>query len=168
MNTKMYATGMVVVISVLVLLMTPNSVYSQQAARPIVTIDPNQLPLPVKSENAPNTPFQRLLSEVDGSTFDVPDDQRLTIETVSASCTLSAGDPDPYFSTYIFTEVGDNNVHHQILATFKAENNDFAFYTASATSVRIYADPGTTVSAFVGTGGSHCGVAISGYLSPVL
>jgi len=120
-------------------------------------------------DNAARHPFQISLGGTEFSSFEVPADQRLTIETISGSCT-STGDARPFFPTSIATTVGGKGVTYNLLAMFLATGTGSAaginFYFAGATMVRMYADPGTTVFAFTGTGGSHCGVSISGYMIP--
>jgi hypothetical protein len=103
--------------------------------------------------------------------FVVPADQRLTIETASASCQVDPPAPAfPNFQTNIETNVAGSIVIHQLLTYFQATGTGsvtgIQFYVGNATAVRIYADPGTTVSAFTGRSGSHCGVSISGYMIP--
>jgi hypothetical protein len=122
-------------------------------------------------DNPARHAFQFQFGGFQGSSFVVPADQRLTIETASASCQLDPpASADPLFPTSITTKVGQRTVSQQLLTYFEGTGTGSVagtqFYVGNATAVRIYADPGTTVSAFTGVSGSHCGVAISGYMIP--
>src|SRR5215813_10015988 len=157
---------------------------AQAQAGPTVTINSAQLPLPVTAnvtasgtiktqdvDNPARHAFQFSFSQVNGSSFVVPAGQQLTIETASARCTLDPpASANPNFATDITTKVGGRTVSHNLLTYFHATGTGsvagIQFYEGNATAVRIYADPGTTVSAFTGLSGSNCEVAVSGYMIP--
>jgi hypothetical protein len=97
----------------------------------------------------------------------VPADQRLTIEFVSLTCIVETSSPAlPLFPSTVVTEVGDSgNVLYNITAPFSGSSSTNHFYFGNSL-VRIYADPGTKVTGFLGTGGSDCQFTLSGYLLP--
>jgi hypothetical protein len=191
-KSKLIVGGTVAVLAVIGTLMNSPHAVLQAAGGPTVTIDSSQLPLSVKFNSPPtiafgNTastplftqdvdnsarhPFQFTFTNTTGSVYIVPPDQRLTIETISAGCvTDPPSTARPFFPTSITTTVGGKTAIYNVLTSFLATGTGsvagIQFYDSAATMVRIYADPGTTVQAFTGSGGARCDVAISGTLIP--
>jgi hypothetical protein len=82
------------------------------------------------------------------NTFNVAADQRLTIEFASYSCSENSSTPPrPMFGGGVTTTAGGVAVSHFLPATFAGILGPFDGYYG-AMAVRIYADPGTTVTVF--------------------
>src|SRR5215813_13196780 len=105
---------------------------AQAQAGPTVTINSAQLPLPVTADvtasgtiktqevdNPARHAFQFSFSRDTQSSFVVPADQRLTIETASATCIGLPAVTIPFFPTSITTKVGVRIVKHQLLTYFQ-------------------------------------------------
>ena len=134
------------------------------------------LAAPADKQTAEIEPFQwgEINIEFDptlqgGSTsFIVPVDKRLVIEYVSASI-FKDGDGDIAMFD-VKTTVNDATVSHFIPPTPLGAAGGYAKSYAANQSLRIYADPGTTVILTVGNplssrAGMH--VSVSGYLESV-
>lgn len=127
-------------------------------------------PLPVSgsvnttdADNPARHPVQFTLSGNE-STFTVPADQRLTIEFITVECKGVPPPNNPIFRTILSTVAGDASLGYLLGANFEgADANGLGFYLGSSL-VRIYADPGSQVSAFTGTNGSVCNYSVSGYM----
>ena len=109
------------------------------------------------------TPFQTRLTF--GTPLTVDSDKQLTIEFVTANCSL---DNTVLTSTEfnLNTKVGGNQIGHHFSPKFSRNFNsgtgiNRTFFT-STDLTRIYADPGTTVS-FGIIQGFFCDVTLSGY-----
>jgi len=120
-------------------------------------------PLFVQSVGQPvQTPFQARLTF--GNPLTVASDQRLTIEFVTANCSL---DNTLLTSTEfdLHTTVGGNEMGHhfspKFSRNFTSGGINRTFFT-STDMTRIYADPGTTV-AFGQIQNFFCEVTLSGY-----
>ena len=131
-----------------------------------VTLSNNTATTPVfvQSVGQPaQTPFQTSLTF--GTALTVASDKQLTIEFVTANCSL---DNTLLTSTEIdlTTTVGGNTVGHNFSPKFSRNFNsgtgiNRTFFT-STDLTRLYADPGTTVS-FSIIQGFNCNVTLSGY-----
>ena len=131
-----------------------------------VTLSNNSATTPVfvQSVGQPvQTPFQTRL--VFGTPLTVDADKQLTIEFVTANCSL---DNTLLTSTEfsLFTRVGGNLVDHSFSPKFSRNFNsgtgiNRTFFT-STDMTRIYADPGTTVSMSI-IENFTCDVSLSGY-----
>jgi hypothetical protein len=99
------------------------------------------------------------------NTFDVPAGEQLTIEFASYSCSENSNTPPrPMFASGVTTTAGGVGASHFLPANFSGPLGPFDGYYG-AMAVRIYADPGTTVTVFTeGPAGSSCDVVLSGNL----
>ena len=132
---------------------------------PSVTLSNNTetTPIFVHSVGQPaQTPFQARLFN---TPLTVASDKQLTIEFVTANCSL---DNTLVTSTEfdLFTKVGGVEIGHHFSPKFSRNFNsgtgiNRTFFT-STDQTRIYADPGTTVS-FGTIQGFFCDVTLSGY-----
>ena len=120
-------------------------------------------PVFVQSVGQPaQTPFQARLTF--GNPLTVASDKQLTIEFVTANCSL---DNTALTSTEfdLSTTVGGNQVSHHFSPKFSRNFNSGGIIRTFFTSTdltRIYADPGTTVG-FLIVQNFFCEVTLSGY-----
>jgi hypothetical protein len=150
--------------------MGPRTAEAQSNAGPRVTIEA-PLPLPVNADAA-GTPFQINLCTLDfpagcaafPQVMTVPADKRLVIEYVSASCgTANLSGTLPFLS--LLTSVGGTSAGHVFVPQAVGSTTNSKLY-AVAQQTRLYADPGSSVSALASGVGSTAGcfVSFSGYL----
>ena len=149
-------------------LMNPRAAEAQGGG-PRVTVD-GPLPLPVNAD-APKTPFQATLCTFDApvgcgaapASLVVPANRRLVIEYVSGTCSTENLTAMLFFarlSTLVGTELATHTFVPQPVGSTSSK------IYAVAQQTRIYADPGTNVTASVGSnfGSAGCFVTLSGYL----
>src|SRR5262245_33694784 len=97
-----------------------------------------------QSQHVDQKPFQALLQSPGNSVITLPNDQRLTIEFVTASCWNFSGPATNGLSVSLRTQVGGNQVRHFFAPKFIFTVGGIPAYVTSE-MVRIYADPGTKV-----------------------
>jgi hypothetical protein len=134
----------------------------QQGAAPMTLVGP--LPLPVVDARLVRTPVQYNFSP-EYQDYVVPSDKRLVIEFVSGTCEVEA--PGRTTAGYIRTTVGSLTIAHAFVPVFTASTADTNILVFSQ-STRLYADPGTELSATIsiyGGSGSCSSFAFSGYLT---
>jgi hypothetical protein len=167
-----------------VALVTPNGITAAGSA-PIEVIKP--LPLPVSVTNsAPlqvldattRQPFQRTLctgpgpiffSCVGSSSFTVPADKALVIEYLSGTC-ATGGVSETMMWASVSTTAGGTAGSHVVVPHFTVTttnpNGTFHFYSFGQ-ETRVYADPGTEVTARAGSfpaDNVSCWTFVSGHL----
>jgi len=110
---------------------------------------------------AARSPFQAATE----SAISVPADKRLTIEFATVVCSSPSTEP-LHPGTYMSVSVTSGGVfiEHELSAEFKQDFSGRHRYVGNHL-VRLYADPGTTVST-LRNAGFQCKVQLSGYLSP--
>ena len=119
-------------------------------------------------------PFQRLF-EYDfrpdqlggGESFQVPDGYRLVIEFVSGQAFTRVGN---IASVTVFTTVGEETAKHRLVLHPQGPAGGFGESYTAAQAMRVYADPGTTVTLHVNRslgGDGSVSAALSGHLERV-
>jgi len=139
-----------------------------------ITNDPAN-PVPVHDASTPNrTPFQvsldfTLTSVSDTEPIPVPEGKRLVIEYFSASA-FAADDQKLVFGIETQMIKGQNILHPMLSTSFGDFGHGQGSYTVSSQVVKLFSNPGTTVSLTVfrslNNGGPDASgsFAISGYL----
>lgn len=172
-NYVLAATG-VVALALTITLMNTNHAGAQQAVTPQAIAPPPQKPpkppsqvevvnpvLGVFDIDNARQPFQ--ISTQLGSSFVVPADRRLVIEYVSIRAHGALGG---YLAANLETSVNNVITLHE-LGFAPSQQTNINSYFASL-PVRIYADPGTNVSASANSSGGPTGtLTVSGYLVDV-
>ena len=115
---------------------------------------------------AAQKPFQALLQKPGNSSITLPNDQRLTIEFVTASCGNFSGPATNGLLVSLQTQVGGDRVRHFFAPKFLFSPFGVPTY-ATSDVVRIYADPGTKVEMFIDFPDYGCDVSLSGYLPQI-
>jgi hypothetical protein len=150
------------------------------ASGDVTVVNPDSKPVPVRDvENPARQPFQQelFLSTPDGllganDQFTVPSGKRLVIEFVSFSMTWPAGQVTTRAFINVCNASGNScPASFYLPASFQATEFGGSEFFVASSPTRLYADPGTVVSAAVrrnvtaGTGLAT--VAVSGYLVDV-
>ncbi len=146
----------------------PSLVSAAATPLPVVVTNPSTSPVQTQDVDTPARNAWQYAFDNGHQSYTVPTDKRLTIEFASVACDQPAKQPpDAAFASSISTTVGGTPAMYMLVAPYNATGGDTPtdFYRQSLT-VRVYADPGSLVYAFIGMGGSHCDVSVSGYLVP--
>ena len=158
-----------------VLLAGAGAGWADPPERPVVVVNAPDQPVPVRVIAPAPQPFQRpfALDWADGegfvtSTYQVPAGKRLVVEYASLSAYLPPDGQSIFVR--ILTTVGGQSAFHT-LAVQKQEDYGVLKQFGAAHTVRIYADPGSTVQVSVGrvpfTSTANATVTLSGRLEDV-